>query len=161
MIRLASASDAAAIARIYNYYVLNTVITFEQLAVSDIEMAKRIQEIAEIPLPWLLAEKDGDVIGFAYASKWKTRYAYRYSVESTVYLDPAHTGNGLGSELYGELLLALREHSVHSVMGGIAQPNPGSVALHEKHGFQKVAYLKEVGCKFDKWIDVAYWQILL
>ncbi len=161
MIRSASVSDAAAMARIYNYYVLNTVITFEQLAVSDKEMAKRIQEISEVPLPWLLVEKDGDILGFAYASKWKSRYAYRYSVESTVYLDPAHTGNGLGSELYTELLLALRECSVHSVMGGIAQPNPGSVALHGKHGFQKVAHLKEVGFKFNQWIDVAYWQVLL
>jgi L-amino acid N-acyltransferase YncA len=161
MIRAANISDAAAIARIYNYYVLNTVITFEQLVISDDEMAKRIQEIAEIPLPWLVAEKNGAVVGFAYASKWKTRYAYRYSAESTVYLDSAHTGNGLGSELYKELLLALRAYSVHSVMGGIAQPNPGSVALHEKHGFQKVAHLKEVGFKFDEWIDVAYWQVLL
>jgi len=161
MIRPASASDAAAIARIYNYYVLNSVITFEQVEVSDLEMAKRMQEVAEIPLPWLVAEKDNVVVGFAYASKWKTRHAYRYSVESTVYLDPAYTGNGLGSELYKELLLVLREYSVHSVMGGIAQPNPGSVALHEKHGFQKIAHLKEVGFKLDKWIDVGYWQILL
>jgi L-amino acid N-acyltransferase YncA len=161
MIRPASVSDAAAVARIYNYYVLNTVITFEQLAVSDAEMVKRIQEVLDIPLPWLVAEKGGDIVGFAYASKWKTRYAYRYSVESTVYLDPARTGNGLGSELYKELLLVLRQYSVHSVMGGIAQPNPGSVALHEKHGFQKVAHLKEVGCKLDTWIDVGYWQVLL
>jgi L-amino acid N-acyltransferase YncA len=161
MIRPAEIGDAAAIARIYNHYVLNTIVTFEQLAVSDEQMAGRIQEVLDIPLPWLVAEKNGAIVGFAYAGKWKTRYAYRYSVESTVYLDPAHTGNGLGSALYTGLLEVLRKHSVHSVMGGIAQPNPGSVALHEKVGFQKVAHLKEVGFKADKWIDVGYWQILL
>lgn len=161
MIRPALACDADAIARIYNHYTLNTTISFEEVEVSAQEMAARIEELAAASLPWLVAEQDGRVVGYAYASKWKGRCAYRFSVESTVYLDPAHTGRGLGSTLYEALFAALRDKGMHVVIGGIALPNPASVALHEKLGLQKVAHFKEVGFKFDRWIDVGYWQVSL
>ena len=91
--------------------------------------------------------------------QWKARSAYRFSVESTVYIDQNSIGNGIGSLLYKELLSNLKNSRIHSVIGGIALPNPSSIALHEKYGFKKVAQFKEVGIKFDKWIDVGYWQL--
>jgi phosphinothricin acetyltransferase len=151
-------ADAADIARIYNHYVLNTTVTFEEAVVSAEEMAGRMDELAAESLPWLVAEAAGAIIGYAYAGKWKGRCAYRYSAESTVYLDHQHTGRGAGTLLYTQLLNMLRDRKLHAVMGGIALPNDASIALHEKLGFTKVAHFPEVGFKFDGWIDVAYWQ---
>ncbi len=160
-IRTAEIRDADAIARIYNHYVLNTIVTFEEQRSSADEMAERIRETLAIPLPWLAAEQSGSVIGYAYASKWKGRCAYRFSVEGTVYLADGAAGRGLGSLLYGTLIDRLRELHMHSILGGIALPNEASVKLHERLGFEKVAHLKEVGRKFDRWVDVGYWQLNL
>jgi L-amino acid N-acyltransferase YncA len=161
MIRTAMAGDAEAIARIYNHYVASTIITFEEQAVSAGEMAARMAEIAAAHLPWLVAEQDGRIVGYAYASKWKGRCAYRFSAECTVYLDPDRLGMGYGTKLYERLFAALRECGMHAVIGGVALPNPASVALHEKLGMKKVAHFGEVGFKFDRWIDVGYWQATL
>lgn len=161
MIRTATAGDADAIARIYNHYVANTIITFEEQAVSSEEMAARIAEVAAASPPWLVAEQDGRVVGYAYASKWKGRCAYRFSAECTVYLDPDCVGRGYGTQLYESLFAALRERGMHAVIGGVALPNPASVALHEKLGMRKVAHFGEVGYKFERWIDVGYWQATL
>ncbi len=160
-IRPVTREDAAEIARIYNHYVAETYITFETDVVSVAEMAERIADILAIPLPWLVIEEANGLLGYAYASKWKSRYAYRFAVESTIYLDPTHFGRGLGSDLYTELLTCLRGLPVHAVMGGIALPNPASIALHERLGFQKVAHFQQVGFKHGRWIDVGYWQLLL
>jgi phosphinothricin acetyltransferase len=105
--------------------------------------------------------EDQVVQGFAYASKWKGRCAYRYSVESTAYLADCSTGRGIGTRLYEALFTELRKSKMHVVMAGIALPNDASIALHEKLGFEKVAHFREVGWKFGKWIDVGYWQLLL
>lgn len=161
MIRMGTPEDAASIASIYKHYVLNTVISFETDEVPPEEMASRIREITAAALPWLVAERDGRVVGYAYASKWKGRCAYRHSVESTVYVDAEHMGHGIGTELYDALLARLRSGKTHVVIGGIALPNERSVALHERFGFRKVAHFNEVGFKFDRWIDVGYWQITL
>ena len=99
--------------------------------------------------------------GYAYATDWKPRGAYRHSVESTVYLRNGQSGHGYGSQLYSKLIELLMRLQVHTVIGGIAQPNEESIALHEKFGFVKVAHFKEVGYKFDQWVDVAYWQLIL
>ncbi|MGQ4584172.1 arsinothricin resistance N-acetyltransferase ArsN1 family B [Lysobacter sp. F60174L2] len=160
MIRDATPSDAAALARIYNQYVLDTTVTFEETAVSKTEMAVRIAEVQAAGLPWLVAEDDaGLVLGHAYASKWKGRCAYRFAVETTVYLDAAVHGRGLGRQLYERLLATLRETGMHVAIGGIALPNPASIALHEKLGFRKVGQFEEVGFKFGRWVDVGYWQL--
>ena len=98
------------------------------------------------------------VVGYAYAGRWHDRSAYRYSVETTIYLDADHLGKSIGSGLYAALLQQLKERGMHVAIGGIALPNPGSVALHEKLGFRKVAHYGEVGFKFNRWIDVGYWQ---
>lgn len=154
--------DAEAIAEIYNHYVSQTIITFEEEQISSDEIVRRIQEVQSLTLPWLVAEnKDGIVVGYAYANKWKPREAYRFSVEVTVYISPDHFRQGIGFELYNHLLPALKSKGVHTAMGGIAPPNKASVGLHEKLGFQKAAHLKEVGFKLEKWIDVGYWQLLL
>mgnify|MGYP001812776637 CR=1 FL=1 len=158
MIRPAIAADAAAIAGIYNHYIAHTVVTFEEDPVSGGEIAARIGETGEAGLPWLVAEEGGAVVGYAYASKWKGRCAYRYSVEVTVYLAPGSDGRGLGTSLYRELFDRLRQCGMHTAMGGISLPNPASVALHEKFGMEKVAHFREVGFKFDRWVDVGYWQ---
>lgn len=161
IIRTVRDTDAEAIARIYDHYILNTVVTFEEETIPAREMSARIAEVASASLPWLVAERHGRVAGYAYATKWKGRSAYRFTAETTVYLDPASVGQRLGTALYGELLTALRSVSIHSVLGGIALPNPASVALHERMGFRKVAHLSELGFKFGRWIDVGYWQMRL
>jgi phosphinothricin acetyltransferase len=160
MIRPATTADATSICAIYNYYVLETTITFEEAAIVPAEMANRMEETLA-SLPWLVCEADATVRGFAYASKWKGRCAYRHTAEVTVYLDPKFTGQGLGSKLYDALLTDLRQRTFHAVIGGIALPNPASIALHERLGFRKVAHFEQVGCKFGRWIDVGYWQLLL
>lgn len=160
-IRNAQAGDAESLAHIYNHYVANTCITFETDPVTAPEMAQRVAETASAELPWLVAEIAGEIVGYAYASKWRARYAYRYSVESTVYLDPSHIGKGLGSALYVALLEKIRARSMHAVIGGIALPNDASIALHERLGFKKVAHFEQVGYKQDRWVDVGYWQLLI
>ncbi len=161
IIRPALPSDAEPIARIYNYYVHNTVISFEEHSVPSQAMAERIREVAALSLPWLVAKSSGEIVGYAYASRWKDRSAYRYTVESAVYIDPDSLGVGYGSGLYDALLKELRQQEIHAVIGGIALPNPASIRLHEKFGFMKVAHFKEVGFKFGKWVDVGYWQLLI
>jgi phosphinothricin acetyltransferase len=160
-IRAAKSSDAATIAQIYNHYVSKTVVTFEEEPVSPGEIAGRIEEICSSSLPWLVAEDGGEMLGYAYAAPWRPRSAYRFSVEITVYVAPGVVGNGVGSKLYGELIPILHRQGVHAVIAGIALPNPASVALHEKFGLRKVAHFNEVGFKFDRWIDVGYWQRVL
>jgi phosphinothricin acetyltransferase len=160
MIRVCTATDGAAIAEIYNHYVRETVVTFEEASVLPAEMAQRIADVAA-RYPWLVWESDGAIAGYAYAAAWKTRAAYRHSVESTIYLAASHHGRGVGSKLYGALLAELKTRGFHSVIGGVALPNPASVALHEKLGFRKIAHFAEVGRKFDRWVDVGYWQLIL
>ena len=161
MIRQAEKSDAAKIAEIYNYYVINTYITFEVDPVAEKEMSHRILECYENGLPWLVAEHEGEVVGYSYASKWKGRCAYRHSVEATVYLDRTAVSQGWGSKLYSDLFAKLAKNGIHAIISGIALPNEASVALHEKFGMEKVAHFKEVGRKFDNWVDVGYWQCLV
>lgn len=157
-IRPAAPSDAAAIAAIYNHYVTQTIATLEEEPVPAAEMTRRIAGIGAVALPWLVAEEGDRLVGYACATAWRSRSAYRFSAEVTVYLDPDHAGRGIGSLLYAELFPLLRARGIHAIMGGIALPNDASVALHEKHGLRKVAHFHEVGFKRDRWIDVGYWQ---
>lgn len=160
-IRPATPEDAAAICAIYNHYIATTTISFEEEPVSAGEMAQRVADVQAAGLPWLVAMEGGRLLGYAYATRWRARPAYRTSVESTVYLDREAGGRGAGSLLYHALLDELRRREVHMVIGGIAQPNARSVALHEKMGFRKVAHFSEVGRKFGRWIDVGYWELKL
>ena len=160
LLRPATASDAAAICAIYNPYVLDTVITFEQSPVSESEMTQRIRETTA-QYPWLVAEVDFTVVAYAYATRWRTRAAYDFTLESTIYVDKTFTGRGIAKPLYRELLRELKSRGVHAVVGCIALPNDASVALHEKCGFVKVAHFPQVGRKFERWVDVGFWQVTL
>jgi L-amino acid N-acyltransferase YncA len=161
IVRPASAADAEAIARIYNYYIQNTVITFEEELVPAQVMAARMAEVQGKQLPWLVGVLNNEIVGYAYANKWKARSAYRHSVEATIYLEHGREGRGIGSTLYSALLPILRARGIHVVIGGAALPNDASVALHEKLGFERVATFRQVGFKHDRWVDVAYWQLVL
>jgi phosphinothricin acetyltransferase len=160
-IRTAAATDTAAVARIYNHYVATSHATFEIEAVSAQDMASRLADNADAALPWLVAETLDGIAGYAYAKRWRERSAYRRSVETSIYLDPGRTGRGIGLRLYRALIDALRPLSIHAVIGGVALPNEASIALHERLGFRKVAHFEQVGFKQGRWIDVAYWQLLL
>jgi phosphinothricin acetyltransferase len=157
-IRAATPEDASALAAIYNHYVRETIVTFEEEPVPADAFARRIEDVLSASFPWLVAVEESELAGYAYATPWKPRSGYRFSAEVTVYLAPGMAGRGLGSALYGELFSILEKGSVHAAMGGIALPNDASVALHEKVGMRKVAHFKEAGYKFGRWIDVGYWQ---
>ena len=159
-LRAATPADAAALAAIYNPFIAETVVTFEETPVDAAEMARRLAEIERASLPWLAAEMDGRLAGYAYAAPWRVRSAYRFSVETTIYVDRDHARCGIGSRLYGALFAELRPRGLHCAIGGITLPNEGSVALHEKFGFAKTAHFREVGYKFGQWLDVGYWQYL-
>ena len=162
MIRAVTESDIVDIVRIYNYYVLNTVITFETQAVSNQEMSIRVNNNLKDELPWLVAENEkGEVLGYAYASKWKGRCAYKYSVEITVYLDNKVKTKGWGTKLYNQLFEFLQHNGFHAAITGISLPNDASIALHEKSGINKVTHFEQVGHKFEQWVDVGYWQCLI
>jgi len=160
MIRTVKPQDAQTIVDIYNYYVEHSTATFEEKCIDNAEMLKRIKKVTELNLPWLVLEVENKVIGYAYATPWKVRSAYRYSVESTVYCSPESLGQGLGYQLYQALFTELQKLPIHSVMGGITLPNPASVALHEKLGMSQVAHFHQIGQKFDKWLDTGYWQLV-
>jgi phosphinothricin acetyltransferase len=160
MIRPATAADAVQIATIYNHYIENTAITFEEAAVSIEEVAKRVADIGA-RYPWLVFERDGAILGYAYAGSFAARSAYRFAVETTIYVAAGHGRDGIGTAIYRALIERLRGLDLHCALGLIALPNEASVRLHEKCGFVKVGQLDEVGRKLDRWIDVGYWQLLL
>jgi phosphinothricin acetyltransferase len=157
-IRTAAAADAAGVAEIYNWYIANTVITFEVDPVPASEMAQRIQTVLAAH-DWLLLERGGELLGYAYAGRYHARAAYRFSAESTIYLRHGCEGQGLGTTLYSELVRRCFARGYRTLIGGIALPNDASVRLHEKLGFAKASHLKSVGFKFERWIDVGHWQL--
>lgn len=162
IVRDAKPADAPAVAAIYNHYVVDTCVTFETVAVSDDDMARRIVDTQALPLPWLVAEGEGGtILGYAYATRWRARAAYRFACESTVYLAHDKLGHGTGTALYRTLIERLRAQGQHTMIGGILIPNPASIALHERLGFRKVAHFEQVGFKQERWLDVGYWQLLL
>jgi phosphinothricin acetyltransferase len=161
MIRDAEKGDSDAIAHLYNHYIENTAISFEEKPVSGAVIQQRIESVQSAGLPWIVAVEDDTVMGYAYATKWKERSAYRFAVESSVYLAKQAHGRGLGASLDETLFAKLRESGIQTVIGGITLPNPASVALHEKMGMKKVAQFEKVGFKFGQWHDVGYWQLNL
>ena len=159
MIRTVRLTDAATLANIYNYYVENTIITFEEESISEQTFRSRIQTSIEQQNLWLVLEDQNEIVGYAYSSPWKSRSAYQYTHEITIYLNPEHAGKGFGSTLVNSLLLQLKNTRVRNLIAIIALPNEASIALHEKLGMEKVAHFSKVGYKFSEWIDVGYWQL--
>ncbi len=150
--------DADAIAEIYRPIVENTVISFELEAPDAAEMRSRIHRVTR-DYPWLVAVDSNGLLGYAYGSRHRERAGYASSVDVSVYVAGAVRGRGVGSALYRALFARLeRARTFHRAFAGIALPNDASIALHEKHGFELVGIYREVGRKFDRWIDVAWWQ---
>jgi L-amino acid N-acyltransferase YncA len=160
VIREATSNDAVACCDIYNHFIATSICTFEEDPLTVDDMQQRMQSPSLIT-PWLVAEEQGTVQGYAYAGKWNPRSAYRHSAECSVYLHYEMTGQGLGRKFYETLIGRLREQNFHCAMGGISIPNPASIALHENLGFEKVAHYKQVGWKMGQWVDVGYWQLML
>ena len=154
-IRLASVDDAAGIGAIYRPYVEDSRISFEEEAPDAAEMARRIE--SEL-YPWLVAEEDGRLLGYAASSAFRTRRAYRWSVETGVYLAADAQGRGIGRELLGGLLELLERQGFVAAIGAIALPNPASVRLHERLGFVYAGAYRGTGFKMGEWLDVGLWQ---
>jgi L-amino acid N-acyltransferase YncA len=154
-IRLASASDADAIASIYRPYVETSRISFEEEAPGGAEIAARMGS----PLhPWLIAEEDGRVLGYASSSPYHRRPAYRWTVETSIYLAPEAQGRGIGLQLLSRLIDLLTRQGYVTAIAAIALPNPASIALHERLGFVAAGTYHGVGFKLDEWADVSLWQ---
>ena len=161
-IRGATADDAAAIAAIYAPYVLSGTVSFENEAPDTRQMRSRIAA-SEGYYPWLVATSgnDGDgagVLAYAYAGKFRDRPAYRYVVETSIYVAGATHGQGVGRLLYEALIDTLRAQGFTQAIGVIALPNDSSITLHEAVGFRRAGVYREVGYKQGRWIDVGFWQ---
>ena len=149
-LRLATPDDGAACAAVYAPYVRDTAITFELEPPDAAEMSARIARITE-RTPWIVAEVDGIVRGYSYAGRWRDRPAYSWTAESTVYVDAAHQGLGIGRSTMVALIAILRLQGFHSIVAGITPPNPGSVSLHVALGFERVGLFEAVGWKHGAW----------
>ena len=151
--------DAAQVAEIYNYYVQNTHHTFETEPLSGEEMEQRIIKVTK-DYPFLIAEDDGEIFGYAYATQFKLRQAYAFSAEVSIYVRNAAKQKGIGTQLYMQLFDELAETDIHAIVAGISLPNEPSIKFHEKLGFSKVAHFREVGYKLGRWVDVGYWEFI-
>lgn len=157
-IRLAQIDDAAGILAIYAPYCETSTVTFETVAPSREEMAERIARISAA-YPWLVAEADGRILGYVYATRFRERAAYRWTAEVAVYVGLSEQRRGLGQALYTSLFSILQLQGYSKVIAGITLPNAPSVRLHEKLGFQKVGHFPGVGYKSGAWLDVGWWQL--
>lgn len=159
MIRIRSAQieDAADLVAIYAPYVEDTAITFETEVPTVADFAGRIEKTLE-KFPYLVAEEDGRVVGYAYASTYYARAAYDWTVELSVYVSKEARGKGIGSLLYDALEEDLTARGFMNFLACIALPNPASLALHKKKGYEQVAHFKNVGYKFDTWHDIVWLQ---
>lgn len=157
-VRDATAQDASACTDIYAPYVTGTAVTFELTPPSTEEMAARIAAAQERHA-WLVLVDDGVVLGYAYGGPFRSRPAYRWSCEVSVYLAPAAQGSGAGRALYEALLARLTGRGYRTVLGGAALPNEASERLHRATGFEPVGVFRRVGYKHGRWHDVAWWQL--
>ena len=156
-IREANPEDARSIANIYNHYIENTVITFDTETISTDAMHHKIAELQD-KYPVLVITCDNEVAGFAYGSSWKTKTAYKYCAETTIYMHPSFQSKGLGIRLYRAVLASLPLFDIVNAIACITVPNDASIKLHEKLGFRRVGRFDKVGYKKETWIDVEYWQ---
>lgn len=159
-LRAASESDAAPVQRIYAPIVERTAISFELVPPSVTEVAERIRAVTH-SLPWLVAEVEDDVVGYAYAGRHAERAAYRWSVDVSIYIAESARGRRVGTQLYTSLLDELRRLGYVSAYAGITLPNAASVALHESMGFAAIGAFPNAGFKFGTWHSVGWWYLAL
>ena len=158
-VRAAVAADAEQVAAIFAHYVATRVATFEEVAPAAADWRRRLGDLTALHLPFLVAETDGSIRGFAYASPWRPKPAYRHTVEDTVYLSPGHTGRGIGSALLGSLLAGCAAAGARQVIAVIADTgSDASAALHRRLGFTEAGRLSAVGRKHGRWIDTVLMQ---
>jgi L-amino acid N-acyltransferase YncA len=157
-LRLASTEDAKDVARIYAPIVTDTAISFELEPPTPDLMARRIKSVLERERPWLVAVKQGTVFGYAYATKYRERAAYAWSSESSICVAPPARRTGVAYALYTCLMSLLRIQGFQSVYAAIALPNPASIGLHERSGFERVGIFRRAGYKHGAWHDVEWWQ---
>lgn len=159
LVRDATAADAAACAAIYAPFVLGTAVSFESDPPDEAEVARRIAAAQERH-GWLVADGDGDgdVAGYAYATAWRARAAYRWTCETSVYVGPGRQGSGVGRALYEALLEQLARRGFRTAVAGMTLPNPASAGLHAALGFTRTGVLARVGWKHGRWHDVAFYQ---
>jgi L-amino acid N-acyltransferase YncA len=160
MIRMATVDDGPALAAIYAPSVIGAVTSFELEPPDGAEMARRVSAVLTFA-PWLVLEQDGDVLGYAYASRHRERLAYQWSVDVTVYVRQGSHRRGVGRALYQALFERLRAQGFYAAHAGITLPNAASVGLHESLGFRPVALYPKVGWKLGAWHDVGWWQLEL
>jgi L-amino acid N-acyltransferase YncA len=157
-LRAATSADAAAIAAIYAPFVTDSPVSFETAPPTAEDMRARIEAGGDL-YPWIVAADEQDVIlGYAYATAFRARPAYRYVVETSVYLGRGEQGRGIGTRLYHSLLATLEAQGFTQAIAAITLPNPGSVALHERLGFAAAGVYRQVGYKMGEWLDVGLWQ---
>jgi phosphinothricin acetyltransferase len=159
MVRAATTADAEAIAAIYAPMVEHSVVSFEETPPDAVELERRMR--ARPRLPWLVAQTADRVVAYAYAAQHRRRPAYRWSADSSVYVDPRHHGRGVGRLLYERLIAEMTALGYVSLFAGIALPNDASVGLHEAVGFRPVGVHRNVGFKHGRWHDVGWWQRVL
>jgi phosphinothricin acetyltransferase len=157
---MASAADAGALLAIYAPVVRTSAITFEYEPPSEAEFAERIRSVTT-RWPWLVAERAGLMAGYAYGTTWRSRAAYQWNVETTVYVAPDAHRQGVGRALYRALLACLRLQGYRLALGCITLPNAASVGLHETHGFRQVGVHRAAGYKLGRWHDVGFWELEL
>lgn len=158
-VRDAQPEDAAAIQRIYAHYVLHSTATYEEIVPDAVEIARRRLAVLDSGAPYMVAELDGTVQGYAYASQFRPRAAYRYTLEHSIYVDPTATGHGIGSLLLTELIercTALGYRQMIAVIG--STDNAASIKLHQRLGFSIAGQLQAAGFKFNAWVDTVFMQ---
>ena len=160
MIREVNLQDVKAITDIYNEYVINSVVTFETEPVTEEIMLSRITNLSA-NYPYFVYEIDGKVIGYCYAHAWKEKAAYKYTLETTVYLAPGHQGKGVGRQLMQKLIEECRLKGYHALIACITEGNEASNALHLRLGFKQVSSFEKVGLKFNRWLGVVDYELLL
>ena len=159
MLRPAAPEDVPAIQAIYAHHVLTGLGTFEEVPPSPGEMAERIAAVVGRDLPWLVAERDGRVLGYAYAAPFRTRAAYRFTVEDSVYVAEAARGRGVGKALLQAIIADCEGQGLRQMVGVIGDSgNAASIALHRACGFELKATAPAVGWKFERWVDVVWMQ---
>ncbi len=158
ILRPAVASDAAALAAIYRPAVETGTASFEEVAPEAEEMGRRLAAVLDRRLPWLVAEADGRVVGYAYASPFRERSAYRFTVEDSVYVSPAAQGRGVGRALLQALIERCSDRELRQMVGACGGGEPASIALHERCGFRRVGAYERVGFKFGRELDVVLMQ---
>ena len=162
LIRACGAADMAGVQAIYAHHVLHGLATFEEVPPDEAEMARRRDEVLGRGLPYLVAEKDGRLLGYAYAGPYRARSAYRFAVEDSIYLDPGAMGRGIGTRLLAGLIADCTAAGARQMLAVIGDSgNAGSIAVHARAGFRHVGTFRSVGFKFGRWVDTVLMQLPL